>query len=57
MKTFTLIFTQEELNLVNEALVSLPMPLKIMAPFMNSINKQIRDAEGATSEVQDDAGN
>jgi hypothetical protein len=41
MKTVTLIFTQEQLEILNAALVEIPY--RVAAPLISDINKQIKD--------------
>lgn len=40
MKTFDIKFTQEQLKVLNDALIE--MPFKVSAPLINHINSQIQ---------------
>jgi hypothetical protein len=45
-KTFTFVFTEQELLILNSAIVEIPF--KIAAPLIDSINKQIIEQENAS---------
>lgn len=55
MKTFNLTFTENQLSVLNDALMA--MPYRIAAPMINSINSQLQATPTTPAEVQTDTGN
>jgi hypothetical protein len=54
MMTYTLIFTEQEMQILNQALGELPF--KFAAPLVNSINRQIAAAANGKVRLAADAG-